>query len=172
MIFQLEALFFLFSLISSIHVLAAPVALVPSTAHLLPRVFGPSFTFSGDLASFPIPPAGSDKDSIKKNKKALAQQASREQQQQVAESRVRSVLESARASLGLSDNLAVNIVNNFHTSKSDTEKHITFNFNAPACKGTCVGHAYNPISSISPGKGQPGKIFNATTATIFGGQDK
>ncbi|KAG9220366.1 hypothetical protein CCMSSC00406_0006631 [Pleurotus cornucopiae] len=171
MIFQLEVFFFLFSLLS-INVLAAPVNQGDHISILFPRVLTPAFSFSGNLTSFEIPPAGTDKESIKKNKKAVAQQNNRAQQQAVAQQLVSNVLTNAQPVLGLPDNLAVTILNNFHTSRSDQEKHITFSFNAPSCSGTCVGHAYNPVSSVTPGKGQPGKIFGSAGAAIFGDKDK
>ena len=126
------------------------------------------------MANIAIPaplPATAAKKAIaaqeKKIKKAQANQKAKEALQKTASSHVTAVLNAAAGTLKLSGSLAVKVTNDFHTSK-DPESHATFEFSAPACGGTCVGHAYKSPSKISPGKGQPGKIFSAGHAVIFG----
>ncbi|KAF9497947.1 hypothetical protein BDN71DRAFT_1429126 [Pleurotus eryngii] len=159
MIFQLKVIFFLFSLLS---INGDYISI------LLPCILTPAFWFSGNLTSFKIPPTGTDKKSIKKNKKAVMQQNNCAKKQAVAQQLVSNILTNMQPVLGLPNNLTVTILNNFHTSGLDQEKHITFSFNAPLCSDMCMGHAYNPVSSVTPSKGQPGKIFNSVGAAIFG----
>jgi len=169
---QLKFLTGLFTLALAITAFTAPVPEpIPALAILEARSASPTFTFSGDLTDIKIPPAGTDKKSIAKNKKAEARQAVKVTKQKAASARVSIVLAAASSSLGLSGSLAVDVSNDFHPSPSDHESHATFSFKAAVCKGTCVGHAYNPVSTVSPGKGQPGKIFDAEHATIFGAAD-
>ncbi|THH18718.1 hypothetical protein EW146_g2301 [Bondarzewia mesenterica] len=167
------------SLLLSTTVLAAPVPepQVDADVSLARRSVTPHFTFTNDLANIVIPPpapAGSPKKVVaaqeKKIKKAKANQAARVKLQDAASARVSVVLKAASAPLDLSGSLAVTVTNDFHTSK-DPESHATFQFTAAACGGTCVGHAYKTASKHSPGKGQPGKIFSASHAVIFGGTD-
>ncbi|THH11970.1 hypothetical protein EW146_g7859 [Bondarzewia mesenterica] len=176
---QFKYIIALCSLLLSTTVLAAPVPepQVDADVSLARRAVTPHFTFTNDLADIVIPPpapAGSAKKAIaaqeKKITKAKANQAAKVKLQNAATARVSAVLNAASGTLGLSGNLAVTVTNDFHTSK-DPESHATFEFTATACGGTCVGHAYKTASTRTPGKGQPGKIFSASHATIFGGTD-
>ncbi|KZT25460.1 hypothetical protein NEOLEDRAFT_1241657 [Neolentinus lepideus HHB14362 ss-1] len=134
-------------------------------------------TFTGDLANIAIPtiPAGASAKEVKKLQKkitaAKAKQSARVTLQNAALKSGQTVLNAADASLKLPSALSVTFTNDFHSSSSDSEKHVTFQFDAPVCAPSCVGHGYNGPRSSSPGKGQPGKIFNHAHATIFGEND-
>lgn len=123
-----------------------------------------TFTFSGDLANIAIPPiltSGSAKDiakSKKKNTAAVAKQKAREKLQQTAQAHAVALLNAAESKLKLPNGMHIQAVNDFHSSK-DPERHVTIQFTAPICAGTCVGHAYETLGH--------GKIFDAHHATIF-----
>ncbi|THH06148.1 hypothetical protein EW146_g9704 [Bondarzewia mesenterica] len=151
---------FLFSAVVAAPVPEADASLIVTLDR---RTVTPTFTFTGDLATLNIPSPGANpsKKDINKIKKLQIAQAKRVELQRATSTRAAAVLSAASNSLNLSGNLAVTVINNFHTSPSDSEAHATFKFSAPICGGTCTGHAYETAD-------QPGKIFNAAFAKIFG----
>jgi len=138
---------------------------------LIARSVNAKFTFVGDLAGPTIPAALPDTASAKEQKKnqakitkAQAGQKAIIPNQAAAAARVQALLNAAQGPLNLPASLPVQIVNDFHTSASDSINHATFKFTAPGqCATGCVGHAYQA------GQATLGKIFiDGVNGDIFG----
>ncbi|KAJ8520641.1 hypothetical protein ONZ45_g2598 [Pleurotus djamor] len=73
-----------------------------------------------------------------------------------ADAAVTALLGPVQGLLKIPENVQVTITNDFHVSGSDTEPHVTFNFNFDdsVCKTgkNCVGHAYMAGSPKGLGK--------------------
>lgn len=165
-------------------VMAAPVLLEERGVSLERRTVAITFTFDpkGDFKPIvpptPLPtdpkPSKSQIAKFNKQQKAFnAKTTARNTLLSEVQPRMQAVINAAQTTLSLPASLSVNMKNKFHTSK-DPENHATFSFTAPSgpCESGCLGHAYNPTSEISPGKGQPGKIFSdASHKTVFGAAD-
>lgn len=159
------------------NVAALPVAEpAPSLVVLDARAVTVHPTFAGDLKSIAIPElTAADRKDAKTLKKAQAKIAKKTAQQKViagrqqaALARVETAINAASSALKLSGSLNVDIINDFHTSRSDEDSHATFKFKAPICAPECTGHAYNPKAK----DGQVARIFSAAHNSIFGGEPR
>jgi len=163
--------------------MAAPVPLEERGLSLERRAVAITFTFDpkGDFQPIvpptPLPtdpkPSNSQTSKFNKQQKVFAAKTtSRNTLLGQVQPRMQAVINAAQTTLSLPATLSVNMKSTFHKS-DDPESHATFSFTAPSgpCAAGCVGHAYNPTSEISPGKGQPGKIFDASHNTVFGAAD-
>jgi len=159
--------FVAFALASS--AFAAPISLTQRSSDdivardriIFPRAVTATFTFSNDLASPSIPAAlpstASAKDQKKNAAKITKAQAKLDEvlpKQQAAQARAQILLDAAQSDLTLPATMNIDLVNDFHSSRSDNILHATFKFTAPGkCSTGCTGHAYQATQPTV------GKIF-------------